>query len=249
MTLPKRPNFLVIVADDLGFSDISPFGGEINTPNLAKLAKNGIRFTDFHAAAACSPSRAMIMTGTDHHIAGLGNLIEWTNISGQNDPSGKMSTAPQRGMPGYEGYLNERVVALPEMLRDAGYLTLMSGKWHLGLTPERSPKARGFERSFAHLPACSNHYAYEPQLKDQDQIPGFMTMSFIALHSEDGEYIKKLPDGWYSSDGYGDKMLQYLKDRKESGDERPFFGYLPFTAPHWYVLVLAPRSPHHYFCY
>ncbi|KAI0103993.1 alkaline-phosphatase-like protein [Nemania sp. FL0031] len=233
MESAKRPNFLVIVADDLGFSDIGPFGGEINTPNLDKMAKDSILFTDFHAAAACSPSRAMIMTGTDHHIAGLGNLIEWTNISGQNDPNGTMSTAVQRGMPGYEGYLNERVVALPELLRDAGYLTLMSGKWHLGLTPERSPKARGFERSFAHLPACSNHYAYEPQLEGADQIPDFMTMSFIALHSEDGEYVKKLPEGWYSSHGYGDKMLQYLKDWKEGGDDRPFFGYLPFTAPHW----------------
>lgn len=136
-------------------------------------------------------------------------------------------------MPGYEGYLNERVVALPELLKDAGYLTLMAGKWHLGLTPERSPAKRGFERSFAHLPACSNHYAYEPQLQGQDKIPDFMTMSFIALHSEDGEYVKQLPDGWYSSDGYGDKMLSYLKDRKEQGDERPFFAYYPFTAPHW----------------
>lgn len=236
----KRPNFLIVLADDLGFSDIGCFGGEIETPNLDKvinfhsgiplgrcyflvfrssertlgytpgantslqLAKQGVRFTDFHAAAACSPSRAMLMTGTDHHIAGLGNLIEWTNISGQNDPNGKMSTAPQRGMPGYEGYLNERVVAgmstfhistrrkrklyeeyfipgirskrhlsigtfqllyvsvvrklrsraVSEVLRDAGYATLMSGKWHLGLTPDRSPKVRGFEKSFAHLPAC-----------------------------------------------------------------------------------------------
>lgn len=235
----KRPNFLVIVADDLGFSDIASFGGEINTPHLDKLAANGLRFTDFHAAAACSPSRAMILTGTDHHIAGLGNLIEWTNISGQNDPNGGMSTAPQRGMPGYEGYLNERVAALPEVLRDAGYLTLMAGKWHLGLTPERSPKARGFERSLAHLPACSNHYAYEPQLQTPDKIPEFMTMSFIALHSEDGEYVKELPKGWYSSDGYGDKMLSYLKEWKQEGESkaeeerRPFFGYLPFTAPHW----------------
>ncbi|GKZ36936.1 hypothetical protein AbraIFM66950_008201, partial [Aspergillus brasiliensis] len=107
---PKRPNFLVVVADDLGFSDIGCFGGEIRTPNLNRLAQEGVRFTDFHAAAACSPTRAMIMTGTDHHIAGLGNLVEWTNISGQNDPKGGgMSTAPQRGMPGYEGYLNERV--------------------------------------------------------------------------------------------------------------------------------------------
>lgn len=229
----KRPNFLVIVADDLGFSDLGCFGGEISTPNLDRLAKKGIRFTDFHAAAACSPSRAMIMTGTDHHIAGLGNLIEWTNVSRQNDPHGKMGTAPQRGMPGYEGYLNEKVVTVSEVLRDNGYLTLLAGKWHLGLTPERSPKKRGFERSLAHLPACSNHYAFEPQLAGSHEIPDFLTMSYIAVHSEDGEYVKKLPDGWYSSDGYGDKMLQYLKDRKEGNDERPFFAYLPFTAPHW----------------
>lgn len=125
------------------------------------------------------------------------------------------------------------MVALPELLKDAGYLTLLAGKWHLGLTPETSPQARGFERSFAHLPACSNHYGYEPQLQTPDAIPEFMTMSFIALHSEDGKYVKKLPEGWYSSDGYGNKMLQYLKDRHESKDERPFFGYFPFTAPHW----------------
>ncbi|KAK0776969.1 hypothetical protein LTR75_016095 [Friedmanniomyces endolithicus] len=234
---PKRPNFLVIVAVDLGFSDLSCFGGEIRTPNLDKLAHNGLRFTDFHAAAACSPSRAMLMTGTDHHIAGLGNLIEWTNRSDQNAPSeGEAkywSTAPQRGMPGYEGYLNEKVVALPELLRDAGYVTMMAGKWHLGLTPERFPSQRGFEKSFAHLPACSNHYGYEPQLEGQDQIPGFMTMSFIALHSEDDKYVKELPKPWYSSNGYGDKMLGYLKERKEKHDERPFFAYYPFTAPHW----------------
>ncbi|KAJ6019299.1 hypothetical protein N7522_001366 [Penicillium canescens] len=246
---PKRPNFLVIVADDLGFSDVGCFGGEIRTPNIDKIAQEGLRFTDFHAAAACSPTRAMIMTGTDHHIAGLGNLIEWTNISGQNGPKGSaMSTAPQRGMPGYEGYLNERVVALPEVLRDGGYHTVMSGKWHLGLTPERSPYKRGFERSFAHLPACSNHYAYEPELKDKDQIPTFIEASYIALHMEDGEYVRKLPEGWYSSDGYGDKMVDYLKEWKETGGsdgpdgngDRPFFAYLPFTAPHW--PLQAPRE-------
>jgi len=135
MPTQKRPNFLVIVADDLGFSDVGCFGGEIETPNIDKLAQNGLRFTDFHAAAACSPSRAMLLTGTDHHIAGLGNLIEWTNTSGQNAAKGRsFDTAPQRGMPGYEGYLNERVVALSEILRDADYATLLSGKWHLGLS-------------------------------------------------------------------------------------------------------------------
>ena len=233
----KRPNFLIIVADDLGFSDLSCFGGEVRTSNLDKLASKGVRFTDFHAAAACSPSRAMLMTGTDHHIAGLGNLIEWTNRSDQNAPSEgdseHWSTAPQRGMAGYEGYLNDRVVSLPKLLHDAGYLTLMAGKWHLGLTPERFPDKQGFERSFAHLPACSNHYAYEPQMEAPDQIPDFMTMSFIALHSEDGEYVKKLPEGWYSSNGYGDKMVSYLKNRHDQKDERPFFAYFPFTAPHW----------------
>lgn len=183
----------------------------------------------------------MIMTGTDHHIAGLGNLIEWTNISGQNGPKGsQMSTAPQRGMPGYEGYLNERVVALPELLRDAGYHTLMSGKWHLGLTPERSPHARGFDRSLAHLPACSNHYAYEPQLQDPDVTPTFLEASYIALHMEDDHYVKKLPEGWYSSDGYGDKMVSYLKDWEAEKRDQPFFAYLPFTAPHW--PLQAPRE-------
>lgn len=107
----KRPNFLIALADDLGFSDVGSFGGEINTPNVDKIAKNGVRFTDFHAAAACSPSRAMIMTGTDHHIAGLGNLVEWTNISGQNDPNGTMSTSVQRGMPGYVSLLVDKLFA------------------------------------------------------------------------------------------------------------------------------------------
>lgn len=174
------------------------------------------------------------MTGTDHHIAGLGNLLEWVNRSGQNGPKGgKLDTAPQRGMPGYEGYLNERVVTLPELLKDSGYNTMMSGKWHLGLKPEQSPHARGFEKSFALLPACANHYAYEPQLEQPDQTPGFLTMSTIALHSEDGKYVQKLPDGWYSSDGYGDKMLSYLEQRHDSQDDRPFLAYYPFTAPHW----------------
>ena len=187
----------------------------------------------------------MLLTGTDNHLAGLGNLIEWTNISGQNGPKGsQMSTAPQRGMPGYEGYLNERVVALPELLRDAGYHTVMAGKWHLGLTPEHAPHKRGFERSLAHLPACSNHYAYEPHLRNGDETPTFLEASYIALHMEDDHYVHTLPDGWYSSDGYGDKMVQYLRDwkndKKKKDAEHPVFAYLPFTAPHW--PLQAPRQ-------
>ncbi|MCJ1374816.1 hypothetical protein MMC20_006048 [Loxospora ochrophaea] len=136
-------------------------------------------------------------------------------------------------MPGYEGYLNERVAALPEILRDNGYHTLMSGKWHLGLTPERSPQSRGFERSFALLPACSNHYGWQPDVEKQGQLPTFLEMSVVALHVEDDHYVKDLPEDWYSSNGYGDRMLQYLTDWKKSADDRPFFAYLPFSAPHW----------------
>ncbi|WP_441293415.1 arylsulfatase [Mycobacterium malmoense] len=205
----KRPNFLVIVADDLGFSDIGAFGGEIETPNLDRLAHAGIRLTDFHSAPACSPTRAMLLTGTDHHVAGIGTMLE---VAGPEF----------RGAPGYEGYLNDRVVALPELLRDAGYLTLMSGKWHLGATIDRSPYARGFERSFALLPAGASHFG------------GGGARSFSpvpTLYTEDDQFVT-VGDDFYSSDAYTDKLLQYLRERAP-GDERPFFAYLPFQAPHW----------------
>lgn len=205
----KRPNFLVIVADDLGFSDIGAFGGEINTPNLDRLAYAGIRFTDFHSAPACSPTRSMLLTGTDHHVAGIGTMQEVT-------PPGF------RGAPGYEGYLNDRVVALPELLRDAGYLTLMAGKWHLGNTIERSPWARGFERSFALLPGGANHYG------------GSAAGNFLpapTLYTEDDEFVT-VGDDFYSSDSYADHLLRYLTERAPD-DDRPFFAYLPFQAPHW----------------
>jgi arylsulfatase A-like enzyme len=202
----KRPNFLVIVADDLGFSDIGAFGGEINTPNLDRLGYAGVRFTDFHSAPACSPTRSMLLTGTDHHIAGIGTMLE-------------VAGPAFRGAPGYEGYLNDRVVALPELLRDAGYLTLMSGKWHLGNTIDRSPWARGFERSFALLPAGASHYG------------GAAAGVMPGLYTEDDQFVT-VGDDFYSSDSYTDTLLRYFDERAED-DERPFFAYLPFQAPHW----------------
>ncbi len=208
----KRPNFLVIVADDLGFSDIGAFGGEINTPNLDRLAHEGIRFTDFHSAPACSPTRSMLLTGTDHHIAGIGTMLE---VAGPGF----------RGAPGYEGYLNDRVVALPELLRDAGYLTLMAGKWHLGNTIERSPWARGFERSFALLPGGASHYGTAGT-------GGFSPMP--TLYTEDDQFVT-VGEDFYSSDFYADTLLRYFRARSEEPEEkpRPFFAYLPFQAPHW----------------
>ncbi|KAJ5111973.1 sulfatase PB10D8.02c [Penicillium argentinense] len=115
----KHPNFLILIADDLGFSDISPYGSEIKTPVLDKLAQDGIRMTNFHTAAACSPTRAMLFSGTDNHIAGLGQMSEAT---------GTPHKIWLRDQPGYEGYLNLRVAALPEILQDAGYFTMLSGK-------------------------------------------------------------------------------------------------------------------------
>jgi arylsulfatase A-like enzyme len=207
----KRPNFLVIVADDLGFSDIGAFGGEIDTPNLDRLAHAGIRFTDFHSAPACSPTRSMLLTGTDHHIAGIGTMLEVV-------PPGF------KGAPGYEGYLNDRVVALPELLRDAGYLTLMAGKWHLGNTIDRTPWARGFERSFALLPGGASHYGNVPG----DFLPA------LSRYAEDDQFVS-VDDDFYSSDFYADTLLRYFRERSADPEsqDRPFFAYLPFQAPHW----------------
>jgi len=216
----KRPNFLVIVADDLGFSDIGAFGGEITTPNLDRLAYSGIRLTDFHSAPACSPTRAMLLTGTDHHVAGIGTMLE-------------MAAPGFRGAPGYEGYLNDRVVALPELLRDAGYQTLMSGKWHLGSTIERSPWARGFDRSFALLPAGASHYGTGG---------GGGFSSVPTIFTEDDRFVT-VGEDFYSSDAYADTLLRYLRERPQGPQgevEQPFFAYLPFQAPHW--PLQAPRE-------
>ncbi|HEY5008494.1 MAG TPA: arylsulfatase [Caulobacteraceae bacterium] len=208
--MSKRPNVLVVVADDLGFSDLGAFGGEIETPHLDALARQGLRFTDFHTAPACSPTRAMLLTGTDHHIAGLGTLDE-------------VASRSQRGQPGYEGYLNERVVTVTELLRDSGYRTYMSGKWHLGMTLETSPHTRGFERSFALLPGAANHYASSPKAGT-----GFRRQD--TLYTEDDRFVD-LPADFYTSDGFTSKLIDYLDEAPKDG--APFFAYLAFSAPHW----------------
>ncbi|KAI5918529.1 sulfatase [Camillea tinctor] len=221
MDTDKRPNVLIILADDLGFSDIGCYGAEIMTPHLDELASEGLRMTDFHAAAACSPTRAMLLSGTDHHVSGIGTMAE---------------RLPEelKGRPGYEGYLNDAVVSLPELLRDAGYETLMAGKWHLGLTPDRVPAARGFERSFALLNGGHNHYGWEPLYGDPSTVPR-ITRVLGRMYYRDHDPVApdELPEGFYSTDSFTDELLGYLKDREERKEERPFFAYLPFSAPHW----------------
>jgi len=203
-----RPNILLIVADDLGFSDLGAFGGEISTPNLDALARAGVRFRDFHSAPACSPTRAMLMTGTDPHIAGIGTMLE-------------VAHPDFTGAPGYEGHLNDRVVTVTELLREAGYHTILSGKWHLGETPESIPAARGFAKSFSLLPAGGSHYG-------KGDINRFSTVE--ANYQEDGRPVARLPDDYYSSDYFAERMVGFLRDRPAV---KPFFAYLPFTAPHW----------------
>ncbi len=202
----ERPNILLIVADDLAFTDIGAFGGEIETPNLDALAASGVRLTQFYVAPTCSPTRSMLLSGTDNHLAGLGNMAEELR---QN----------QQANPGYEGYLNFRVAALPELLQEAGYHTYMAGKWHLGLTPETSPGARGFEHYFSLLQGCAGHLNQMPCVG-----PG------VAIYEQDGERVD-LDGDFYSTRTYSERMIDYLKNRPDDG--KPFFGYLTYTAPHW----------------
>jgi arylsulfatase A-like enzyme len=209
----SRPNILLIVADDLGYTDIGAFGGEIATPNLDALAREGVRLSQFYAAPTCSPTRSMLMSGTDNHLAGLGTMFEELRDN-------------QRGHPGYEGYLNDRVAALPELLQDAGYHTYMAGKWHLGLDEAHSPAARGFERSFALTQGGAGHFT------DLALIGGRP-----PIYREDGKQVP-LPADFYSSRTYSERLVDYLQTRPDDG--RPFFAYLAYTAPHW--PLQAPAS-------
>ncbi|CAH0045645.1 unnamed protein product [Clonostachys solani] len=227
-TTAARPNFLIIVADDLGYSDIGPFGSEIETPVLDRLASSGVKLTNFHTASACSPTRSMLFSGTDNHIAGLGQMAEFMRDDRYN------------GKPGYEGYLNFRVAALSEVLQDAGYSTFMSGKWHLGLTKETAPCSRGFDEAYAFLYGCGNHFNHEPQLDDPaaDQ---FGPMSSGNFWMESGQFLDRrrdIPEQFYSSTSFADKLVDYLDNRTDK--TKPFLAYLPFTAPHW--PLQAPRQ-------
>lgn len=206
-----RPNILLIIADDLGYSDIGAFGGEIKTPNLNALAQEGRILIDHYSAAACAPSRAMLFSGTNHHLVGLGT---------QGFPSPE-----QRGQPGYEGYLNDSALSIAEILRDGGYHTYMAGKWHLGSQAERSPAARGFESSYVLLPGVSTHFR---ETADPPTIPQ------QREYRENGEYVLP-PEDFYSTDFYTDKLIEYIEANRADG--RPFFAFAAYTSPHWPLQV------------
>ncbi len=205
----SRPNFIVIVADDLGFSDVGFAGSEIRTPNLDSLANEGKILTDFYTAPTCSPTRSMLMSGTDHHLAGLGTMAE-------------VMTDTYRGKPGHEGYLNDKVVTLPTRLREHGYHTYMTGKWHLGFADGQLPYQRGFERSFSLVSGGASHFADRK---------GMFAQRPLAEYWADDSRLEKLPEDFYSSKSYVDELLRYIRSNQSEG--RPFFAYLALTAPHW----------------
>ncbi|MEZ4702570.1 MAG: arylsulfatase [Rhodothermales bacterium] len=206
----ERPNILLLVADDLGYADLGIYGSDIRTPNIDALARRGMRFTQFHTAPMCAPTRAMLLSGNNNHVAGMGI---------QGGGSGAFA-----GIPGYEGHLSDRVAPLPGLLRDAGYHTYTVGKWHLGYERDQSPMAAGFERSFNLLNGAGNHF---------DAV-GFHEGG--SRYREDGEETT-YPTGRYSTDLYTDRLIEFIASNR--GDGRPFFAFAAYTSPHWPLQVPA----------
>ncbi|HMK29154.1 MAG TPA: arylsulfatase [Terriglobales bacterium] len=203
----SRPNILLIVADDMGWSDAGVYGGEIFTPNINRLANQGYQFLNFHVGSMCAPTRSMLMTGADNHVVGMGNMIE-------------LVADNQRGKPGYEGRLNGRAVTIATLLRDAGYHTYMAGKWHLGYTRESLPASQGFENSFILAEGGADNY------EKKSYSPKYPT----PPHFFDGLKEAELPPDFYSSQHYTDKMIGWIDANLADG--KPFFAYLAYQAVH-----------------
>ncbi len=210
----ERPNVVLILADDLGFTDIAPFGSEIDTPNIARLAASGLSFTNYHTAANCAPARAMLLTGVDSHRNGVPNIPE--------------SIPPEQlAYDHYQGVLSQNVVTLASLLWDSGYHTYMTGKWHLGHTPELLPSARGFERTIAMADTGADNWEQRTYLPIYDE----------AHWYADGKK-HTLPDDFYSSEYFIDKTIEFI--HANESDDKPFFAYIPFQAVH--MPVQAPRE-------
>ena len=194
-----RPNIVVMLADDMGFSDLGCYGGEIATPNLDRLARNGVRFNQFYNSARCCPTRACLLTGLYQHQAGVGHM---TGDSGH---------------PAYRGFLNDNCVTIAEVLRDAGYQTLCTGKWHVGSKRGQWPLDRGFDKYFG-CPIGGGFYFR----KSMEQKERFVTL---------GNEIWDFPEDAYVTDLFTDHALKFVHDATERHD--PFFLYIAHIAPHW----------------
>ncbi|MEK9821763.1 MAG: arylsulfatase [Gammaproteobacteria bacterium] len=209
-----RPNIVFLLADDLGYTDIAPYGSEVNTPTLSELANNGVRFTNYHTAANCAPARAMLLTGVSNHLAGVPNIPE-------------MMSPTQKLQDNYQGVLGDNVVTIATLLEDAGYHTYLAGKWHLGSAPGKLPSQRGFERTVALMDSGADNWEQRPYLPIYDEANWFA----------DGERIQ-LPEDFYSSKFLIDKTIEFIESNRDDG--QPFFAYVPFQAVH--IPVQAPQA-------
>ncbi|WP_324187660.1 arylsulfatase [Sphingopyxis solisilvae] len=211
---PRHPNIVILLADDWGFTDVGAFGAEFATPNIDALAYAGTRFTNFHVAGSCSPTRAMLQTGVMNHRNGLGNMPE---------------TIPDehRGKPGYDTVMNHRVVTIAQLLKAAGYRTYFTGKWHLGSDATRLPHARGYDRAYSLADAGADNFEQRP-------IEGLYD---TAAWTENGKPAT-LPKDYYSSRFVVQKMIDYVEADRATG--KPFFASINFLANH--IPVQAPDS-------
>lgn len=211
--IAAQPNVVVLLIDDAGFTDLGAYGSEINTPNIDSLAASGVMFSNFHTAPTCAPSRAMLMTGVPSHRAGVATLDH-------------LRPPEQADHPAYRGELASDVPTLAEHLREAGYASYVTGKWHLGHSPESLPVARGFDRSFILDASGADNWEQRSYLPQYDQADWF----------EDGQR-GTLPDDFYSSEFLVDKMIEFIDQR---APDQPFFSYIGFQAIH--IPVQAPRE-------
>lgn len=209
-----KPNIVLILVDDSGLMDFGSFGGEARTPNIDQLAAQGMMFTNFHASPVCAPSRAMLVTGTDSHLTGVANLPEMLPSGYENEP-------------GYGGVLNNRVQTVATRLKEIGYNTYASGKWHLGHDKNTLPSARGFDRSFILGASGADNY----------EAKGYLPMKATAQWYADGEKTG-LPDDFYSSKDYINRTIDFHES--EQNKEAPFFSYIAFQAIH--APIQAPKK-------
>jgi len=199
-----RPHIVLILADDLGFSDLGCTGSEIRTPNLDALAAGGVLFTHFYSAARCCPTRASLLTGLYPHQVGMGGMV-----NGDGRPNSP-----------YQGWLNDRCVTLAEVLAEAGYATYMSGKWHVGEEHPHWPMDRGFQRHFGLISGAMNYFDIR-----KDKAPGVR-----RRFSKENQDYTPAPDGFYSTDAFTDYAVDCIRQHK---GPNPFFLYLAYNAPHW----------------
>lgn len=213
----RKPNIILILADDMGYSDIGCFGSEIKTPNLDKLAAQGLKMTNMHNAARSCPSRASLLTGLYPHQTGVGDML-------QDD-----------GLPGYQTKLNNQCVTLAEVLSGAGYHCMISGKWHVGNKEDAWPMKRGFHKQYPSNGTTGHYFGIA---KGRDLVIE------DTLRQPPGEWIRagkteyklfKNDDGsqWYLTDAITERAIGYINDLRRADQNQPFFLYLPYTAPHW----------------